>query len=41
MACELDLSADGLRRRLLKLEEKGEVVSKTVGANAVVWWPAG
>ena len=35
---EVDLSADGIRRRLLKLEDEGRAVSKTVGANAVVWW---
>jgi len=38
MAEEIDLGTDGLRRRLRKLEDRGEVVSKTVGANAVVWW---
>lgn len=38
MAHEVDLGRDGLRRRLNKLEERGEVVSKRVGANAVVWW---
>jgi len=39
MSQEVDLSRDGLRRRLLSLEEEGEAVSKDVGANAVVWWP--
>lgn len=38
MVEEVDLGRDGLRRRLNKLEKKGEVVSKTVGAKAVVWW---
>lgn len=38
MSDEINLSTDGLRRRLLKLEEQGEVESKRVGANAVVWW---
>lgn len=38
MAEEIDLSRDGLRRRLIKLEKKGQVKSKDVGANAVVWW---
>jgi len=38
MESEVDLSADGLRRRLVKLEERDEAISKTVGANAVVWW---
>jgi predicted ArsR family transcriptional regulator len=41
MAEEIDLSRDGLRRRLIDLEERGLVTSKTVGANAVVWWPNG
>jgi DNA-binding Lrp family transcriptional regulator len=35
---EVNLSADGIRRRLLKLEDEGRAVSKTVGASAVVWW---
>jgi len=39
MAEQIDLSRDGLRRRLIDLEERGIVKSKTVGANAVVWWP--
>jgi predicted ArsR family transcriptional regulator len=38
MAEEVELSHDGLRRRLLELEEDGKVTSKDVGANAVVWW---
>lgn len=38
MESEIDLSADGIRRRLVKLEKEGRAVSKTVGANAVVWW---
>ena len=38
MVEEVNLGRDGLRRRLNKLEERGEVVSKSVGANAVVWW---
>jgi predicted ArsR family transcriptional regulator len=38
MAQEVDLGRDGLRRRLNKLEKRGKVKSKTVGANAVVWW---
>lgn len=39
MAEEIDLSRDGLRRRLIDLEDRGLVRSKTAGANAVVWWP--
>lgn len=38
MAEDIGLSRDGLRRRLIELEKQGEAVSKTVGANAVVWW---
>jgi DNA-binding Lrp family transcriptional regulator len=38
MESEIDLSADAIRRRLVQLEEEGKAVSKTVGANAVVWW---
>lgn len=38
MAEEVGLSHDGLRRRLLELEKDGQVTSKDVGANAVVWW---
>jgi len=38
MSTEIDLSRDGLRRRLIDLEEQGLAKSKSVGANAVVWW---
>jgi len=38
MADEVELTPDGLRRRLLELEEEGKAVSKHVGARAVVWW---
>lgn len=34
----VDYTADGVRRRLYTLEEKGLVTRREVGANAVVWW---
>jgi len=39
LADRIDYSADGARRRLEDLESKGLVHKRTVGANAVVWWP--
>ena len=38
---ELPLKMDGIRDRLKKLEERGCVESKKVGARAVVWWRTG
>jgi len=38
IASEVDLSLDAVRERLKRLEERGEVKSKDVGARAVVWW---
>jgi predicted ArsR family transcriptional regulator len=34
----LGYSRDGARRRLQSLEESGYVRSRSVGANAKVWW---
>lgn len=34
----LAYSRDGIRKRLMELESDGYVKSRTVGANAVVWW---
>jgi predicted ArsR family transcriptional regulator len=34
----LPLSRDGVRRRLMKLEEQGVIQSRVVGANAKVWF---
>jgi DNA-binding MarR family transcriptional regulator len=38
LASRTDYSRDGALKRLEELEGKGWVRSRTVGANAVVWW---
>jgi len=35
---QLNYSTDGARDRLEKLEEKGLVQSREVGARAMIWW---
>lgn len=40
VAERLDVSGETARRRLSSLHEQGHVERKTVGARAVVWWPA-
>lgn len=35
---DLSIGGDAIRYRLQKLEERGVVKSKKVGARAVVWW---
>jgi predicted ArsR family transcriptional regulator len=37
---QLDINTDATRKRLRKLEERGEVDSMKVGARAAVWWCA-
>lgn len=34
----VDYTPDGVRRRLHDLEERGLVIKRDVGANAVIWW---
>jgi predicted ArsR family transcriptional regulator len=36
----LECTSEAARTRLHELEERGDVESKTVGARAVVWYPA-
>jgi len=38
LAEELDYTRDGIRKRLLKLEDDGKVAGRDVGARSVVWW---
>jgi len=38
LAERMDYTADGARRRLSDLEDKGYVRSRNVGARAKVWW---
>ena len=41
IAEEFDISQQAAHWRLSKLEEKGSISRKKVGARAVVWWIAG
>jgi len=34
----VEMTSQGLLKRLNDLEDRGPVTKKTVGANAVVWW---
>lgn len=36
----VDMTKDGVRRRLNQLIERGKVSRKQVGARAVVYWPS-
>lgn len=38
VASQLDITHRGVRDRLEKLDEKGDIKSKKVGARAKVWW---
>lgn len=38
VASEVDITHRGVRDRLEQLEEEGKVMSKKVGARAMVWW---
>ena len=38
VASEVDITHRGVRDRLQKLEDEGKVMSKKVGARAMVWW---
>jgi len=38
MADQLGYTAQGMLKRLNALNERGEIVKKSVGSRAVVWW---
>lgn len=38
IASQFEITHRGVRDRLEKLEEKGDLESKKVGARAMVWW---